>query len=73
MDTVKEERQARRAKDRAQHYINNPNHHHHLYPLLQNIPPACKGDRSGIFQEIPQLIIVYKIYYNSPPGDSSEN
>jgi len=24
-------------------------------------------------QEIPQLIIVYEVCYNLPPGDSSEN
>jgi len=35
MDAVEEECQARRAEDRAQHYIDNPNyHHHHHYPLL---------------------------------------
>ena len=33
----------------------------------------CKGDQSSTLQEIPQLIIVYEIYYNSPPGESSEN
>ena len=34
---------------------------------------SCKSDRSSTLQEIPQLIIVYKICYNSPPGDFSEN
>jgi len=33
----------------------------------------CKDNWSGTLQEIPQLIIVYKICYNLPPGDSSEN
>ena len=32
-----------------------------------------KNDQSSTLQEIPQLIIVYKICYNLPPGDSSEN
>ena len=39
MDPVEEERQARRAEDRAQH------HHYHLHPLLQNIPPAPVWNR----------------------------
>jgi len=34
---------------------------------------TCKGDQSRTLQEIPQLIIVYEICYNLPPGDSSEN
>jgi len=45
MDPVEEECQARRAKDRAQHHIDNPNHHHLLHPLLQNIPPAPVWNR----------------------------
>jgi len=34
---------------------------------------SCKDNWSGTLQEIPQLIIVYEICYNLPPGDSSEN
>ena len=45
MDAVEEEHQARRAEDRAQHHIDNPNHYHHLHPLLQNIPPAPVWNR----------------------------
>jgi len=44
MDPVEEERQARRAEDRAQHHIDNLNHHYH-HPLLQNIPPAPVWNR----------------------------
>ena len=45
MDSVEEECQARRAEDRAQHHIDNPNYHYHLHPLLQNIPPALVWNR----------------------------
>ena len=45
MDPVKEEHQARKAEDRAQHHIDNPNHHHLLHPLLQNIPPVPVWNR----------------------------
>jgi len=45
MDPVEEEHQARRAEDRAQHHIDNPNHYHYLHPLLQNIPPAPVWNR----------------------------
>jgi len=34
---------------------------------------VCKSDQNSILQEIPQLIIVYEICYNSPPEDFSEN
>jgi len=30
-----------------------------------------KGDQSGTLQEIPQLIIVYEICYNLPPGGNN--
>jgi len=33
----------------------------------------CEGDQSRALQEIPQFKLCYKIRYNSPPGDSSEN
>jgi len=45
MDSVEEECQARKAEDRAQHHINNPNYHYYLYPLLQNIPLALVWNR----------------------------
>jgi len=52
MNSVEEEHQARRAKDKAQHHIDNPNHHHH--PLLQNIPLAPVWNRGrGRFQPAP--------------------
>jgi len=35
--------------------------------------PWCEGDQSRALQEIPQFKLGYKICYNSPPGDSSEN
>jgi len=33
----------------------------------------CEGDQSKALQEIPQFKLCYRICYNSPPGDSSEN
>ena len=60
MDAVEEECQARRADDRAQHHIDNPNHHlYHLYPLLQNIPPALvwnRGRRGKHYLPLPHII-----------------
>jgi len=34
---------------------------------------GCEGDQSRALQEISQFKLYYKICYNSPPGDSSEN
>ena len=45
MNTIEEEHQARRAEDRAQHHIDNSNHHYHLHPLLQNISSAPVWNR----------------------------
>ena len=49
MNPVEEKRQARRAEDRAWHYIDNSNHHYHYYyhhhPLLQNISSAPVWNR----------------------------
>ena len=45
MDSVEKECQARRAEDRAQHHIDNPNYYHYLHPLLQNIPPTSVWNR----------------------------
>ena len=60
MDAVEEECQARRADDRAQHHIDNPNHHlYHLYPLFQNIPPAPvwnRGRRGKHYLPLPHII-----------------
>ena len=33
----------------------------------------CEGDQSRALQEIPQVELCYRMGYNSPPGDSSEN
>jgi len=33
----------------------------------------CEGDQSRALQEIPQFKLCYRICYNSPPEDSSEN
>jgi len=33
----------------------------------------CEGDQSRALQEIPQFKLCYRICYNLPPGDSSEN
>jgi len=40
---------------------------------LPGIIGPCEGDQSRALQEIPQFKLCYKICYNSPPGDSSEN
>jgi len=60
MDPVEEEYQARRAEDRAQHNIDNPNHHHHhLHPLLQNISPTPvwnRGKRGRRYLPLPHII-----------------
>jgi len=34
---------------------------------------SYEGDQSRALQEIPQFKLCYRICYNSPPGDSSEN
>ena len=34
---------------------------------------GCEGDQSRALQEIPQFELCYRMGYNSPPGDSSEN
>ena len=34
---------------------------------------TVKVTGAEILQKIPQLIIVYEVCYNLPPGDSSEN
>ena len=60
MDAIEEEHQARRAEDRAQYHIDNPNHHHHHHhPLLQNIPPAPvwnRGRRGRSYLPLPHII-----------------
>jgi len=33
----------------------------------------CEGDQSRALQEIPQFELCYRMGYNSPPGDFSEN
>jgi len=72
MDTVKKERQARRAKDRAQHHIDNPNHHHHhLHSLLQNISPAPIWNRGR--RERHYLPLPYIIPNNLPHHPSLQN
>ena len=77
MDVVEEKRQARRAEDRAQHHIDNPNHHyyHHLHPLLQNIPPASvwnRGRRGRHYLPLPHIIPNNLSHYpslqNIPPA-----
>jgi len=76
MDVVEEERQARRAENRAQHHIDNPNHHHyHLHPLLQNIPPVLvwnRGRRGRRYLPFPHIIPNNLSYYpslqNIPPA-----
>ena len=45
MESAEEECQARRARDRDRHYIDNSDYHHHRHPLLQNIPPAPVWNR----------------------------
>ena len=58
VDAVEEECQARRAKDRAQHQIDNPNYHH-LHPLLQNIPLAPvwnRGREERCYLPLPHII-----------------
>jgi len=40
---------------------------------LSQIHHCCEGDQSRALQEIPQFKLCYRIGYNSPPGDSSEN
>jgi len=37
------------------------------------IHDLCEGDQSRALQEIPQFELCYRMGYNSPPGDSSEN
>jgi len=34
---------------------------------------CCEGDQSRALQEIPQFKLCYRICYNSPPRDFSEN
>jgi len=76
MDPVEEERQARRAVDRARHYIDNPDHHHHHHhPLLQNIPPAPVWNRGrGRCHHLPLPHINpnnlphYPVLQNIPPA-----
>jgi len=72
MNPVKEERQTRRAEDRARHHIDNSNHYHyHHHPLLQNIPsaPVWNRGRGGrhylsfriLFPTIFLIILHFKI------------
>jgi len=75
MDSVEEECQARKAKDRAQHHIDNPNYHHHLHPLLQNIPlaPIWNRERGGrhhlpLSHIIPNNIPYYPLLQNISPA-----
>ena len=74
MDAVEEECQARKAEDRAQHYIDNPNYHHH-HPLLQNISPAPVWNRGREERRyLPLLYIIpnnfphYPLLQNIPPA-----
>ena len=72
MDSVEEECQARRAKDRAQHHIDNPNHYHyHLHPLLQNISPALVQNRGR--RERYYLPLLHIIPNNLPHHPSLQN
>jgi len=64
MDAVEEERQARRAEDRAQNHIDKPNHHYHYYPLLQNIPPVPVWNRGRGERHL--LPLPYIIFNNLP-------
>jgi len=41
--------------------------------LVMRSNSAVRTTRAETLQKIPQLIIVYEIYYNLLPGDSSEN
>ena len=41
--------------------------------LVMRSNSVIRVTRAETLQEIPQLIIVYEVYYNLPPGDSSEN
>ena len=75
MDSVEEECQARRAEDRAQHHIDNPNYHYHLHPLLQNIPPAPVWNRGRrerrylpLLHIIPNNLPHYPSLQNIPPA-----
>ena len=74
MDVVEEEHQARRAEDRAQHHINNPNHYHyHLHPLLQNIPPAPVWNRGRRRRRRHYLPLPHIIPNNFPYYPSLQN
>jgi len=41
--------------------------------LVMRSNSAVRATGAGTLQEISQLIIVYEVCYNLPPGDSSEN
>ena len=41
--------------------------------LVMRSSSAVRVTGVETLQEIPQLIIVYEVCYNLPPGDSSEN
>ena len=50
------------------------NFHFFLFLFFSRVKTDnCKGNWSSTLQKIPQLIIVYEIYYNLPLGDFSEN
>ena len=76
IDSVKEECWARRAKDRARHYIDNPNYYYYLlHPLLQNVLPAPIWNRKrGKRHYLPPSYINsnnlshYSLFQNIPPA-----
>jgi len=76
INSVEEECQARRAEDKAQHHIDNPNyHHHHHHLLLQNISPASVWNREkrgrrhlSLPHIIPNNIPYYPLLQNIPPA-----
>jgi len=75
MNPVEEEHQARRAEDRARYHIDNSNHHHYHYPLLQNIPsaPIWNRGRGGrhhlpLSHIIPNNLPYHPSLQNIPPA-----
>jgi len=41
--------------------------------ISQCLAEGYEGDQSRALQEIPQFELCYRMGYNLPPGDSSEN